>query len=94
MASTIRQKATYGGGDIHSIHPKVINVDTPTLEFDLDFNAALRLKAAVDAAVATMNRHDRATRAGRSAGLWLTFHRRSMRFTLGPTNLPAKKDAS
>lgn len=92
MTTAIRQKQkSFGGGDIHSVHPKVIKEDTPSLEFDLDFDAALRLKAAVDEAVATMNRHNRSTREGRSAGLWLTFHRRSMRFTLGPTNLPAKK---
>ena len=92
MATPIRQKKTFGGGEIRSIGPKVIDADTDVVRFNLDFDGALRLKAAVDEAVATMNRHDRSTRKGRRAGLWVACHRKKMRFTLGPRNLVAPKE--
>jgi hypothetical protein len=89
MSTKIPQKqVSFGGGDIASISPKSLQ-EQRCITAHLDFDAILRLKAAVDEAAATLNRNDRSTREGKRAGVWLAFYPEPhmMRFTLGRTTL-------
>ena len=95
MTKNIRQKqVSFGEGLVDHFSPEEASRMT-TFKAVLDFDAVLRLKAAVDEAAATMNRHNHATREGKRAAMWLCFFPtmgRSGRFTVGRTQLRAKKE--
>jgi hypothetical protein len=96
MNTKIPQKeVSFGGGNIASVSPKSVQ-EQRCITAHLDFDAILRLKAAVDEATATLNRHDRATREGKRAGVWLAFYPEPhmMRFTLGRTTLMSRRGRS
>ena len=69
MSTKIPQKqVSFASGDVASISPKSVQAQR-CITAHLDFDAILRLKAAVDEAAATLNRNDRATREGKRAGV-------------------------
>lgn len=70
-----RMKAGSFGACSYSVtSPRTLTEDTSTINFVLSFDEALKLNLAIDECVHQLGRYNRATAAGKSAGLMLVVH--------------------
>lgn len=66
---TAKSKKTQSCGSCYFVgmNPKAISATTKVIKLKVDFEGALKLKAAIDECVAWLNKYNRASSAGRNS---------------------------
>ena len=66
--------SSFGACTFAKTSPAQLSVDTPALNVVLSFEEALKLNLAIDECVRKLNSYNRATAAGKNAGLTMVIH--------------------
>lgn len=87
------RKSVTGTCNVALVSPANAPADGPgsVVNLTLNFEEALKLNLAIEAALHRINRYDRSTRAGKQAGLRLVVYLGKGRINVMEGNVPAKE---
>jgi len=88
MPKETKQKGyTFGTCAFNHLTPPTFSDATRAVNIVVSFEEALKLDLAINEAVRTLNRNNRATREGRDAAVCLTVHLDAKRITVNPAKV-------